>query len=90
MPETCQASNPTPVCDVEVHSGMCICLIHINALHVFHCETQEVRGSLNTHAMKSTMVDVVVVFIVIIQNIPDHVSNVTLSGHLVGNSGSVE
>ena len=90
MPEIHQSSNAPPVCDVEVHPGTCIHLIHINALHVFHRETQEVRGSLDTHVMEGTTVDVVVVFIVIIQNISDHVSNVTLSGHLVGDSGSID
>ena len=66
MPEIRQSSDAPPVCDVEVHPGTCIRLIHINALHVFHRETQEVGGSLNTHVMEGTTVDVVVIFIVII------------------------
>ena len=84
MPKAHQVSNVPSVCDIEIHSGVCISLIHINALHIFHHEAQEIRRSLNTHVVKGTMVDVVVVFIIIIQNISDHVSNMALSSHLVG------
>ena len=84
MPKTCQSSNAPSVCDVEIHSGACIGLIHIDALHVFHHEAQEIRRSLDTHVVKGMMIDIIIIFIVIIQNISDHVSNVALSSHLVG------